>query len=327
MRAPATTAAKLLPAFIIVVVLIAGGTVGFHLAFGGPWALGLYRMVVTVSTLGDGRVVPHTPGQYLLISLLSGLGYAAWAVVIAVLTGTLVSLDLRSLWEGRRVTDRIAALHGHTIVVGGGRVGQQVAAELRRLGKEAVMIDRDPERAARLTESGYLTLCRDVTDDGVFAEAGAARARSVVLALPDDAQNLYALLAVRDVAPAVSVIARAESARAERHLRALGVARVVMPTALGGKRLARLVARPVHSDFLDTLIDEAGLAVREQVVQAGDPLAGVAVRSIRSALGEGVTLLAIYRDGRMLALPSADMRIAAGDTLLLVVVADRPREA
>ena len=219
------------------------------------------------------------------------------------------------------MANRIAGLRGHTIVVGGGRVGQQVALELRRLGKALVVVDRDEARTRHLTEAGFLVLARDAMEEGTFAEAGVARASDVVLALPDDAQNLYALLAIRDVAPGIRVIARAESARAERHLRALGVARVVLPTALGGKRLARLVTRPISTDFLDTIVDEAGLELREQEVVEGDVLAGKRVREIRVYVGEGVTLLAIHRDGRTIPLPPAEAELRAGDTLLLVTMA------
>jgi len=319
-RAPATPAGKLLPVGIALGSLVAVGTLGFHLAFRSPWALGLYQTLVTVSTLGDARLIPRSPAQYALLGTMTVLGYAAWALAVAVVAGTLVSIDIRSVWGVRSVTERIAALRGHTIVVGGGRVGRQVASELRRTGRDIVLLDRNPEVARRLAEDGFLALARDVMEDGVFAEVGVAHAAGVVLALPDDAQNLYALLAVRDTAPGVFIVARAESARAERHLRALGVERVVMPAVLGGRRLASLVARPLSAAFADDMVLEAGLEVAERLVPADDPLAGTLVRDIRGRLGGEVTLLAIHRGGRMLSLPPAETRIAAGDTLLLAKV-------
>jgi len=322
-RPPATTVAKLLPAGIGLAALAVGGTVGFHLVFHSPWALGLYQTLVTISTLGDNRLAPVTTGQYAFVGTVTVLGYATWALVVAVLAGTLVSIDIRNIWGVRAMTERLAALRGHTIIVGGGRVGRQVATELQRSGRGIVLIDRDPGVARHLLDAGLLALTGDAMEEGTFAAAGLARAAGVVLALPDDAQNLYALLAVRDVAPGMFIVARAETAHAERHLRALGVERIVMPTALGGKRMARLVARPLSTDFLDTIVEEAGLEVREQPVLAGDALDGLAVRDIRPRLGDRVTLLAIHRDGRMLSLPPADTRIAPGDTLLLVTMRDR----
>lgn len=325
MRVPATTATKLLPAAALL-ALTAGGTVGFHFIFGTSWALGLYETLVTVSTLGDAHLSPHAGPQYALLATLSVLGYAAWALVVAVVAGTLVGLDLRAIWGGRKMEERIAALQGHIVVVGAGRVGQQVARELARVGRTVVLLDRDPQRVEQLTATGQLALSRDAMDEGALTAAGLSRAAGVVLALPDDAQNLYVLLAVRDVAPQAVVVARAESARAEKHLQALGVQRVVMPTVLGGQRMARLLARPLAADFLDTLVEEAGLEVREVSVGPEDPLAGRPVRHLRQVYGERVTLLALRREGRVRPLPGADAQIRAGDTLLLVTVQQQAEE-
>ena len=326
LRPPATTTAKILPAAIALVALVCVGAIGFHLVFGSSWALGLYQTLVTASTLGDSRLVPHTGSQYAFLAGITVLGYASWAMIIAIVAGTLIAIDVRSLWGGRTMAERITALRGHIIVVGGGRVGQQVAEELRRVGRTVVLVDKDPQRIARLTEAGFLALARDAMDEDALAEAGVAHTAGVVLALPDDAQNLYVLFAVRDVAPDAIIVARAESDRAEKHLRAMGVQRIVMPTIVGGKRLARLLSRPLAADFLDTIIDEAGLEMRERPVLAGDALVDCLVRDLRRVLGERVTLLALRRDGRILTLPPADLRVLVGDTLLLVTL-EHPQTA
>lgn len=317
MRLPVGPAGKLLPAILALATLIALGTAGFVALFGSPWLLAVYQTLVTISTLGDARVVPATTGQYAFIGSLTLLGYAAWGLFVAVVAGTLVTIDIHRRWEGPTLQERIAMLRGHAVVVGGGRVGHQVALELRNRGRDVLIVERNNEVARRLTELGFLVLVRDALEEGVLVQAGVDHASGVVLALPDDAQNLYVLLAVRDIAPRVRIVARAEGTRAEHHLRALGVERVVMPTALGGKRLARLIARPLTTDFLDTVVEEAGLDLREHPVLAGDALDGRPVRDVRHHLGETATLLAIHRDGQFLPLPPAVTTIRPGDVLML----------
>ncbi len=319
-RPPVNWAGKLQPALLAMAALVVAGSIGFHLLFGSPLGLGVYQTLVTISTLGDTRLVPQTGAQYAFVAAMSVLGYATWGLSIAVVTGLLVSVDIQSRWGGPTVIDRVRMLRGHTLVVGGGRVGHNVAEELHRRGRDVVVLEKSPEQARRLADAGLLVLVRDALEEGALAEAGLERAGGVVLALPDDAQNLYALLAIRDLAPDVHVVARAETGRAERHLRALGVQRVVMPTAIGGKRLARLLLRPLYSEFLDTVIDEAGFEIREHAVGPSDSLGGVPVRDIRNHLGEAVTLLAIHRAGRFLPMPPAETAIQAGDSLLLVFV-------
>ncbi|MCL6595137.1 MAG: TrkA family potassium uptake protein [Firmicutes bacterium] len=323
MATPRDVWAKLWPALAAVAGVAAAGTLALHAAFGGGLGVNLYRALTTMATLGDQRLVPRTPVQYAVLGGLALLGYAGWGVVVAVVAGTLVSLDLGALWEGRRMEARIARLSGHTVVVGGGRVGTHLAEEMARRGGAVVVIERDPHRARLLEEGGRcLVLALDALEDGVLERAGVARAGGVALALPEDAQNLYAYLAVRELAPHVPVVARAESVRAERQLRHLGVERIVMPTRLGGLRMARLLAQPLVADFLDQVVDDARLEVREIDVDAGMPWAGRTVGEVAAAEGGGSTVLCIRRGERLLALPTVGVPVLAGDTLLIATARD-----
>lgn len=313
---------KLRPALVALLLVAILGTLFLHLAFGGGLGINLYRTVTTMSTLGDQRLVPVTTVQYVVLGALALLGYAGWGVVVAIVAGTLVAVDLNAVWGGRRMEDRIAAMSGHTVILGGGRVGTHVAEELVRRGAAVVVVEQRPERRHALEALGFPVLNADALADGALERAGLKRAAGVVLALPDDASNLYALLAVRELNPAVSTVARAESVRAERQLRSLGVHRVVMPTRLGGARIARLVAQPLAAEFLDRIVDEADIDIREIEVTEGADLAGRTVAEAAGDLGARAAVLCIRRGGRILALPDATLPIAPGDTLLVATAHD-----
>ncbi len=309
--------AKLRPALAALAVVVALGTLFLRMAFGGGLGVNAYRAVTTMSTLGDQSVSPHSALQYVVVAALALLGYAGWGVVVAILAGTLVALDLTAIWGGKRMEDRIAAMSGHTVILGGGRVGTHVAEVLVRRGAPVVVVEQRPERRHALEGLGCPVLSLDALEDGALERAGVKRAGGVVLALPDDASNLYALLATRELNPTVPIVARAESVRAERQLRSLGVHHVVMPTRLGGARIARLVAQPLAAEFLDRIVDEADIEIREVDVAAGMDLVGQTVAQVASALGERATVLCIRRQGRVLALPEPALSIAAGDTVLV----------
>jgi voltage-gated potassium channel len=314
--------AKMRPALAALVAVAALGTLCLHWAFGGSWAVNLYRAVTIMSTLGDQRLVPATTFQYTVVGGLSLLGYAGWGVVVAVVAGTLVALDLSAVWGGRRMEERIAQMSGHTVVLGGGRVGTHAAEELIRQGVPVVVVEHQPELRHTFEALGCPVLIADALEDGVLERAGLKRAGGVVLALPDDAANLYAILAVREINPTVPAVARAESVRAERQLLSLGVGRVVMPTRLGGARLARLVAQPLATEFLDRIVDEADIDIREVDVAEGMDLVGESVSAAAGRMGARATVLCVRRDGRLLALPDASLPIAAGDTLLVAMAHD-----
>ena len=64
-----------------------------------------------------------------------------------------------------------------------------------------VIVEGDAEKAERLAEEGLLVIPGDATRDENLANAGITRAKSVITTLPDDAQNLYVVLAAREMAP------------------------------------------------------------------------------------------------------------------------------
>jgi Trk K+ transport system NAD-binding subunit len=79
--------------------------------------------------------------------------------------------------------------------------------------------------------------------------------------------------------------------------------------------MANLAIRPNVVDFFD--IARAGqpdLRLEEVVISAGSPLAG---RSLREVTGRAVPLLLRRHDGQLLANPAQDLRLGAGDTLVI----------
>jgi len=82
------------------------------------------------------------------------------------------------------MTKEIGKLDDHTIVVGLGRIGSILAADLHRHGRPFVVIEKDADRCLQATERGYLYINGNATDDDILISAGANRARSLISALP-----------------------------------------------------------------------------------------------------------------------------------------------
>ena len=86
----------------------------------------------------------------------------------------------------------------HVIVCGLGRVGEMAVQELVDHNTPVVIVEGDSDKADRLTEEGLMVIPGDATRDENLANAGITRAKSVITTLPDDAQNLYVVLAARE---------------------------------------------------------------------------------------------------------------------------------
>ncbi len=224
-------------------VVLVAGTVGYVLlGFGVLDAL--YQTVTTVTTVGFREVQPlHANGKiFTIVLILVGVGTALYT--LTVLLETFVEGHFLRHMEGRRMERTIARLHDHVIICGWGRVGRASAAQLVAAGQKVVVVDRD---ADRLDDVPHPSVLGDIDSDEVFLAAGIQRARALVAALADDADNVYATLSARALRPDLVIIARARSEESMPKLYRAGADEVVNPQLIGGRRMASFVlSHPTH---------------------------------------------------------------------------------
>ncbi len=105
---------------VLLVGVIALGTIGYQLIERWGFFDSLYMTVVTVSSVSFDSVHPLTrTGRWFTIGLIV-VGRAIVLYAIGALTAFWVEGDLSHLWEKRRMERQIAALRDHIIVCGGG---------------------------------------------------------------------------------------------------------------------------------------------------------------------------------------------------------------
>ena len=145
-------------------LVIVAGTVGYVI-LGFGFVEALYQTVTTITTVGFREVHPlSTVGEFFTIALiLVGVGTALY--MFGVVLEALIEGHLRQQVGRRRMERQIGRMTGHFIVCGWGRVGRASVQYLDALGKQVVVVDRDP---ARLQGLDYPTLLGDVTDDSTL---------------------------------------------------------------------------------------------------------------------------------------------------------------
>jgi voltage-gated potassium channel len=168
---------------------------------------------------------------------------------------------------------KIAKLSDHYLICGFGRVGQQIAQDLKSAGAPFVVIDDNPEMRPEAEFLDVLLVEGRGSDDEVLKEAGIDRARAVIACMDSDAENIFTTLTARELRPEVQIVARAARDSSERKLLRAGADEVVSPYKASGRTMASL-ALASHDG-------RAGSAAREQgaVVSGGDqepnaPIAG-----------------------------------------------------
>ena len=170
----------------------------------------------------------------------------------------------------------------------------------------------------RLAEA-YLALVGEASDDEVLDKAGILRAGGPIAAVDSDADNVFVVLSARKLNPKVHLVARASSEESAGKLEIAGADRTLSPYAVGGRRLA---SQPLIVDFLDVVTrGEKGIEFRleEFSVPEHSTIAEHTIGELEIGERTGAIVLAIRTtEGNFDTTPSADDRLRAGDTLIVL---------
>lgn len=312
---------KVLPLLGSLAALLAVGTAGFVLIERMPPLDALFLTVITLSTVGYGTLKPLSEAGKLFTIAFIVVGVATFSYHVTQLIRVVLEQGFIETFGGRRMDRKIAQLEEHYIVCGHGRIGSTVTAELRRKGTPLVVIETDARAVADLEAEGVAALQGDAREEAVLKHAGVERAKGLVALLPADADNLYLILAARDMNPALTIIARANEPTADKRLQKAGASHVISPHREGGKRIARMILNPNVTDFIEmaTEKDDLHLQMEEFVVKSTSPLAGKTLTDTGLLRKHRILVVAIKRaDGAMLFNPEGSTPIQAGDALIVL---------
>jgi voltage-gated potassium channel len=303
---------------VMLLLVMAGGTAGYHYIEGWPWFDGFYMVVTTLTTIGYQEVHPlsHAGRVFNVFVILSGVSLLALGV--GALSQALLEFELQSFFGRRRMEREIGRLDGHYIICGLGRVGRSVARELARKPVPFVILENNEAKRQRFATENWLVLGGDATQEPALRQAQIDRARGLVAATTTDATNLYIVLTARGLNPQLKIIARASEDAAEKHLRTAGADAVVSPYSFAGQRIAQSLLRPNVVSFLDTATTHLGidLEIGEIHITPASTFAGKTLESSRIRQERGVIVLVIKRSAGMRFNPAPDERIEADDCLI-----------
>lgn len=298
------------------------GTVGYALIEGWNLFDSLYMSIITVTTIGYGEVHPlsEVGRAFTIVYILAGVGvvgHAASNLATFVADGGFLA-SLRT----RRARTELNHMRDHYVVVGYGRLGREIVAELTHHGAEVVVIDREaPETLA----PGVRLIVGDATQDDTLKVAGIERARGLAVATPADAVNVYVTLSARQLNPGLVIHTRVEDDGAGHKAKRAGADGVIQPYHLGGSRMAMGLLRPASLDFVEHATQRQFDDLHMEDVLVGP------TTSIRGRLGlldlhatRGVSIVALRKksDGQLV-YPDATATIGTGDMLVVVGPPDR----
>jgi voltage-gated potassium channel len=315
---------RIVAALLVVLVVLAVATAGFHRAGGGSadWADSLYMALITISTVGYGEAVPlDSTGDRVFAGVAAIVGFGALTFLFTSLSVFFLEKDLDHTLRRRRMEKKIRKLRGHYIVCGFGRVGRNTARELASTGRDFVAIDTEPARfdAHREEFPGLLFLHGDASDDALLLAADLGDAAGVFAVTGDDSRNLMITITAKQLNPRARVVARAHEVRNIDKIRRAGADDVISPDFTGGLRIASAMLRPHVVNLLDEMMrSDQALRVEEFPVAAGfAPVPLAALELLR----RDFLLISVRTPAGWVFNPEPEFRIEPGHVLVAMASA------
>ncbi len=252
----------------LVLLVIVTGTAGFMLLEDFSFLDALYMTIITVSTIGYGETrTLDDSGRIFNMFLIAG-SLTSTAFAITMITRYVIDGEINLYFKNRRIMSEINKLENHVIVCGYGRNGKQATETLKQHKVHFVIIEMDEKRIAEneFDAKKILYIKGDATLDETLIRAGINKAKALITALPEDADNVFIVLTACSLNDKIRIISRASNAGSVAKLKKAGADNVILPDKIGGTHMATLVTKPDVIEFIDYLSGEEGESIHLEAV-------------------------------------------------------------
>lgn len=301
------------------VSLIGIGVLGYHFIEGMDLFSALYMTIITITTVGFSEVKPlSTYGRIFTMFIILG-GTGTFFYFATVLLSIISQGGVFVLLDHYRRQRRMKKLESHIIVCGYGRVGENICEELLLEGVPFVVIEKNVNRIKLLAKRKILFVS-GLANEETLRAAGIEKARSIILALGDDVENLFVALTARELNPSIFIVSRLNDPTNEEKFIRIGVDRVVMPYRVGAARMAQCAIRPAVTSLIDVITSKKGLdiLVEEIEIKKDSWICGKSLIELDLRRRYGLIVVAILKGGKDLIQADPEVVMEEGDILIIL---------
>ncbi|MEF8974249.1 MAG: NAD-binding protein, partial [Haloarcula sp.] len=295
---------------VVIVVVALVRPLGVFLSTLGGRLTNRERMFV--GALGPRGIIPASVATLFAIELRPDNPEAA-----TVLVGTVFLVIFATvMFQGglaRHFAQALDILPMQTLIVGGGRVGRELAMRYESRGEEVVLVDSDQDTVERTRADGHRVVNGDATNASVLEEAGADRASVVVAATADDDVNLLVAQLATTRFGVDTVVARANQPNNVEAFEDLDVETISASFAVADA-IDDAVERPALAHWLS---DSGRTGDVLEVELRNESLVDRTIAETAEKLPDGCLVAMVSRNGTD-RVPDSDFRLASGDHLTLV---------
>jgi voltage-gated potassium channel len=286
---------------------------------GWGWFDSLYMTVITMATVGFGEVHPLSPSGRILTMALIFSGVTVFVIATSAAAQAIFQRQFFDFFSERKMYQQINQLTGHVVVCGFGRMSRSMVEELLLQNRSVVLIDSNEERVDSARKLGVYAILGDAANEEILKLANLQNAQCLITLVPKDAENLYIVMAARELVPNLYIVCRSEDEIAERRLLRAGANRVISPYRVGGQKIARAVSKPYVYELLE-LVSQAGeesIRIEEIKIPEDSKINGKTIQEIDFRKDANVIILSIVSaDNAVKFNPGASERFETGSTVV-----------
>lgn len=223
----------------------------------------------------------------------------------------MVDDDTAASRAARRTADSVRVPDGSgVLVIGMGRFGSAIAARLDKLGKDVLVVERDPVRAQHWS-SRLPVVEADATNPEALEQLGARDFPVAVVGVGTELEASVLITGNLVDLGTPQIWAKAISPEHERILQRIGAHHVVSPEADAGSRVAHLVS----GKMLDYIEVEDGFTVVKMCPPKETQGFTLGQSKVRTKYG--VTVVGVKSPGEEFEYATPETRIAQDDLLVV----------
>jgi voltage-gated potassium channel len=276
-----------------------------------------YWALTTVIGAGDSAYVA-SPVGWVVSWLLNLFGVG----IVAAMTGALVGFVIDFLLkEGQGMG--AAGFSDHVVVCGWNSTARDLIDELKSedYGSSIVLIDNAERNPAG---DGVYFIRGDGVNDDDLKRAGITTAKAAIICPKDgsddaDMHSILIGLAIDSIAPDVRTVVEVNNPKHVAHFKRADVDEVLVTSKLASRLLARTALHPGLGDLVTDMVS-GGIGSELYRIPVPERMAGRRVLEISASLLQfnDATLLAVARNGSVLANPGAQYILESGDEMVLM---------
>ncbi len=283
------------------------------------WITGIYWTLTVMTTLGFGDITFTSDlGRiFSIVVLLSGI------VLLLILLPFMFIRLFYAPWLEAQIRTKAPReapkdISGHVIICTYDSIAPGLIERLKLLGIAYYVIEPDPEEAARKHSEGISVVTGEIDSSATFQSLRVSKAR-LVFANSTDTINTNITLTVREVAPEVPIICRAENEDSIDILELSGCSHV-LPLH---QRLAERLANQVNAGHAEShVIGKIGELHVADFTLHNTPLVGRTIGDLGLEKATGVKFIAVWEGGRIVpALP--ETRLSKESVAIVIGTAEQ----